>query len=153
VPLASPVAAWYAASPDAAAQKLAYQTGAKWAGPSDQPAPVSLDAALIFAPVGALVPLALRAVDKGGIAVCGGIHMSDIPAMPYSLLWGERRVCSVANLTRGDGIALMRIAACIPLRTHTTAYPLEQANAALSALRDGRFAGAAVLTVSHDVRP
>src|SRR5690606_1955099 len=99
---ASPVAAWYAASPDAAAQKLAYQTGAKWAGPSDQPAPVSLDAALIFAPVGALVPLALRAVDKGGIVVCGGIHMSDIPAMPYSLLWGERRVCSVANLTRGD---------------------------------------------------
>lgn len=132
---------------DVAAQTLAYQTGAGWAGASDQAAPVPLDAALIFAPVGALVPLALRAVDKGGIVVCGGIHMSEIPAMPYALLWEERRLCSVANLTRADGLALMRVAACTPLRTHTTAYPLEQANAALAALRDGTLAGAAVLTV------
>lgn len=134
---------------DMAAQQLAYQTGAHWAGASDQPPPVLLDAALIFAPVGPLIPLALRAVDKGGIVVCGGIHMSDIPTMPYTLLWEERHLCSVANLTRADGIALMRLAASMPLHTHTTAYPLEQANAALSALRDGRLVGAAVLTVSH----
>lgn len=131
---------------DAAAQALAYQTGAGWAGTSDQASPVPLDAALIFAPVGALVPLALRAVDKGGVVVCGGIHMSEIPALPYALLWEERHLCSVANLTRADGLALMRVAACTPLRTHTTAYPLEHANTALAALREGTLAGAAVLT-------
>ncbi|KWR87764.1 zinc-dependent alcohol dehydrogenase family protein [Cupriavidus sp. IDO] len=134
---------------DTGAQQLAYQTGACWAGASDLQSPVPLGAALIFAPVGALVPWALRAVDKGGIVVCGGIHMSDIPAMPYQLLWGERRLCSVANLTRADGIALMDFAARTPLRTHTTAYPLEQANAALADLRDGRLSGAAVLEVRH----
>ncbi|MCY1219012.1 putative alcohol dehydrogenase AdhA [compost metagenome] len=130
---------------DAVAQQLAYQSGACWAGSSDLQSPVPLDAALIFAPVGALVPKALRAVDKGGIVVCGGIHMSDIPGMPYQLLWEERRLCSVANLTRADGIALMDIAARTPLHTHTTAYPLEQANEALADLREGRLTGAAVL--------
>ena len=134
---------------DTPAQQLAYRTGAHWAGASDQPAPARLDAALIFAPLGALVPVALRAVDKGGIVVCGGIHMSDIPAMPYPLLWEERRLCSVANLTRADGLALMQLAATLPLHIQTTAYPLEQANAALSALRDGRVAGAVVLTMGR----
>ncbi|MBF6991629.1 MULTISPECIES: zinc-dependent alcohol dehydrogenase family protein [unclassified Cupriavidus] len=132
---------------DTGAQQLAYQTGACWAGSSDLPPPVPLDAALIFAPVGALVPKALRAVDKGGTVVCGGIHMSDIPGMPYELLWEERRLCSVANLTRADGIALMEIAARTLLHTHTTAYPLEQANEALADLRDGRLSGAAVLQI------
>ncbi|MFS8979977.1 zinc-dependent alcohol dehydrogenase family protein [Cupriavidus necator] len=132
---------------DSAAQQLAHRTGACWAGASDREAPVPLDAALIFAPVGALVPRALRAVDKGGIVVCGGIHMSDIPAMPYHLLWEERRLCSVANLTRADGEALMEIAAHTPLETQTTAYSLEQANVALADLREGRLAGAAVLVI------
>ncbi|WP_317922298.1 MULTISPECIES: zinc-dependent alcohol dehydrogenase family protein [unclassified Cupriavidus] len=132
---------------DSAAQQLAHQSGACWAGASDLDAPVPLDAALIFAPVGALVPRALRAIDKGGIVVCGGIHMSDIPAMPYQLLWEERRLCSVANLTRADGDALMAIAAHTPLQTHITTYPLEQANVALVDLRAGRLAGAAVLTI------
>lgn len=134
---------------DTGAQQLAYQTGACWAGSSDHQPPALLDAALIFAPVGALVPKALRAVDKGGTVVCGGIHMSDIPSMPYELLWEERRLCSVANLTRADGIALMEIAARTLLHTHTTAYPLEQANAALADLRDGRISGAAVLQIDH----
>ncbi|WP_454743730.1 zinc-dependent alcohol dehydrogenase family protein [Cupriavidus necator] len=132
---------------DSAAQQLAHRTGACWAGASDREAPVPLDAALIFAPVGALVPRALRAVDKGGIVVCGGIHMSDIPAMPYHLLWEERRLCSVANLTRADGEALMEIAAHTPLETQTAAYSLEQANVALADLREGRLAGAAVLVI------
>ncbi|MNN27299.1 alcohol dehydrogenase [compost metagenome] len=134
---------------DTGAQQLAYQTGACWAGSSDLQPPALLDAALIFAPVGALVPKALRAVDKGGTVVCGGIHMSDIPSMPYELLWEERRLCSVANLTRADGIALMEVAARTLLHTHTTAYPLAQANAALADLRDGRIAGAAVLQLDH----
>ncbi|ULX50652.1 alcohol dehydrogenase [Cupriavidus taiwanensis] len=132
---------------DTAAQQLAYQTGACWAGSSDLESPVPLDAALIFAPVGALIPKALRAVDKGGVVVCGGIHMSDIPAMPYELLWEERRLYSVANLTRADGLALMDIAARTALHTHTTAYPLEQANEALADLRDGHVAGVAILNI------
>ncbi|WP_368666736.1 zinc-dependent alcohol dehydrogenase family protein [Cupriavidus taiwanensis] len=132
---------------DTAAQQLAFQTGACWAGSSDLQAPVPLDAALIFAPVGALIPKALRDVDKGGVVVCGGIHMSDIPSMPYEWLWEERRLYSVANLTRADGHALMDIAARTPLHTHITAYPLEQANQALAALREGRLAGAAVLNI------
>jgi len=132
---------------DAGAQDLARRTGACWAGTSDVDPPVPLDAALIFAPVGSLVPRALRAVEKGGIVVCGGIHMSDIPAMPYALLWEERRLCSVANLTRADGDALMEIAARTPLQIHTTAYPIEQANVALADMREGRLSGAAVLTI------
>ncbi|AOY93422.1 alcohol dehydrogenase [Cupriavidus sp. USMAA2-4] len=134
---------------DQAAQQLARETGCRWAGASGEAPPAVLDAALIFAPVGALVPLALGAVAKGGTVVCGGIHMSDLPAFPYRLLWEERRLLSVANLTRADGIDLMRLAAAIPLRTHTTLYPLEQANAALADLRDGRLAGAAVLDIGH----
>ena len=134
---------------DDAACQLARDTGACWTGPSDQPAPRPLDAALIFAPVGALVPLALQAVAKGGTVVCGGIHMSDIPGFPYRLLWEERSIVSVANLTRGDGLALMGIAQATPLRTTTTVYPLEQAGAALDDLRAGRLAGAAVLRVSQ----
>ncbi|SPK70590.1 putative alcohol dehydrogenase AdhA (fragment) (plasmid) [Cupriavidus taiwanensis] len=93
------------------------------------------------------MPRALRAVEKGGIVVCGGIHMSDIPAMPYALLWEERRLCTVANLTRADGDALMEIAARTPLQIHTTAYPIEQANVALADMREGRLSGAAVLTI------
>jgi len=133
---------------DTAACQFALDTGACWAGPSDQPAPQPLDAALIFAPVGALVPMALQAVAKGGTVVCGGIHMSDIPAFPYRLLWEERAIVSVANLTRNDGLELMRIARATPLRTTTTAYPLEQANAALADLRAGRLSGAAVLRIA-----
>jgi len=132
---------------DTAAERLAQDTGAAWAGPSDGPSPVKLDAALIFAPVGALVPQALQAVDKGGVVVCGGIHMSDIPAFPYKWLWEERQIVSVANLTRADGEDLMRLAAQTTLRTHTTAYPLERANEALDDLRSGRLSGAAVLRV------
>ncbi|MGE8367070.1 MULTISPECIES: zinc-dependent alcohol dehydrogenase family protein [Cupriavidus] len=134
---------------DDAACQLARDTGACWTGPSDQPAPRPLDAALIFAPVGALVPLALQAIAKGGTVVCGGIHMSDIPGFPYRLLWEERSIVSVANLTRGDGLALMGIAQATPLRTTTTVYPLEQAGAALDDLRAGRLAGAAVLRVAQ----
>ncbi|MGO4813488.1 zinc-dependent alcohol dehydrogenase family protein [Cupriavidus sp. 2MCAB6] len=134
---------------DPAACQLARDTGACWTGPSDQPAPRPLDAALIFAPVGALVPMALQAVAKGGTVVCGGIHMSDIPGFPYRLLWEERSIVSVANLTRGDGLALMGIAQATPLRTATTVYPLEQAGAALDDLRAGRLAGAAVLRVAQ----
>ncbi|GLU35607.1 zinc-dependent alcohol dehydrogenase family protein [Trinickia caryophylli] len=132
---------------DTAAQQLARRLGAAWAGASDEAAPEPLDAALIFAPVGALVPAALKAVVKGGIVVCGGIHMSDIPAFSYDLLWGERRIVSVANLTREDGHAFMRVARQVPLELQTTAYPLRQANVALSDLREGRLAGAAVLTM------
>ncbi|NOV22204.1 zinc-binding alcohol dehydrogenase family protein [Cupriavidus necator] len=132
---------------DAGAQQLAYQTGACWAGSSELESPLPLDAALIFAPVGALIPKALRAVDKGGVVVCGGIHMSDVPSMPYRLLWEERRLCSVANLTREDGRTLMDIATRTTLVTHTTVYPLEQANEALADLREGRLTGAAVLRI------
>jgi propanol-preferring alcohol dehydrogenase len=130
---------------DEGAQALARRLGARWAGSSAEPAPVPLDAALIFAPVGALVPAALHAVAKGGIVVCGGIHMSDIPSFPYEALWGERRIVSVANLTRDDGHAFMRLAGEIALEIETTVYPLAEANRALNDLREGRLAGAAVL--------
>jgi alcohol dehydrogenase, propanol-preferring len=130
---------------DGAAQRFARELGAEWAGASDQPPPVALDAAIIFAPVGALVPLALRAVRKGGRVVCGGIHMSDLPAMPYSLLWEERELVSVANLTRGDALAFFPVARAAGVRTHTHRFPLEHANEALAALRNGELNGAAVL--------
>jgi propanol-preferring alcohol dehydrogenase len=134
---------------DTAAQALARKLGATWAGGSDEQAPSPLDAALIFAPVGALVPAALRAVIKGGVVVCGGIHMSDIPSFPYAMLWGERRIVSVANLTREDGRQFMQLAGAIALDIATTVYPLAEANRALADLREGRLAGAAVLAVSN----
>jgi len=130
---------------DAAAQQLALDVGAVWAGSSDVSPPQPLDAALLFAPIGALVPQALRAVRAGGTVVCAGIHMSDIPSFPYAWLWGERRIVSVANLTRRDGEAFMRLAAELPLQVTTHRYPLDQANNALDDLRAGRFSGAAVL--------
>jgi len=130
---------------DTQGQAFARQCGADWAGGSDEAPPEPLDAAILFAPVGALVPQALRAVKKGGRVVCGGIHMSDIPSFPYSLLWGERQVQSVANLTRADGEAFMRVAGATPLRSATRTYPLEEANQALADLREGRLEGAAVL--------
>lgn len=130
---------------DVEAQHFALSMGAIWAGDSDAPPPASMDAAIIFAPVGELVPAALRAVRKGGRVVCGGIHMSDIPAMPYSLLWEERQLLSVANLTRMDAAEFFPVAAKAGVRTHTIVYPLEQANEALADLRDGRLSGAAVL--------
>ena len=130
---------------DAAAQAMALSLGAVWAGSSEEPPPVLLDAAILFAPVGALVPLALRAVRKGAPVVCGGIHMSPIPSFPYDILWGERRVVSVANLTRADGREFLALAPEAGIRTTTTVYPLERANEALADLRAGRFQGAAVL--------
>ena len=130
---------------DTAAQDFALSLGAEWAGGSDQPAPEKLDAAVLFAPVGSLVPAALRAVRKGGTVVCAGIHMSDIPAFPYDILWGERVVRSVANLTRADGDEFLKLAAEVPVETTVEAVPLEQANDALDRLRDGRLTGAAVL--------
>jgi propanol-preferring alcohol dehydrogenase len=130
---------------DTAAQQLARDLGAVWAGSSDDALPALLDAAILFAPVGALVPVALRAVRAGGTVVCAGIHMSDIPSFPYAILWGERRLLSVANLTRADGDAFMKLADEIALRVHTVPYALEDANRALDDLRAGRFAGAAVL--------
>jgi alcohol dehydrogenase, propanol-preferring len=130
---------------DEAAQEFALELGATWAGGSNSIAPEPFDAAIIFAPVGALVPTALAAVAKGGTVVCAGIHMSDIPAFPYHLLWGERVVRSVANLTRGDGTEFLRVAGRIPVRTTVEAYPLEAANDALRDLREGRLRGAAVL--------
>ena len=130
---------------DAAAQAFARSLGAAWAGGSDEAPPESLDAAILFAPVGALVPVALRHVRKGGRVVCGGIHMSDIPSFPYRWLWGERQVVSVANLTRRDGVEFLALAAQAGLRTETVAYPLARANQALADLRDGRLQGAAVL--------
>ena len=130
---------------DTEAQKFALTLGAAWAGNSLQEAPVALDGAIIFAPAGELVPAALRAVRKGGRVVCAGIHMSDIPSFPYSILWGEREICSVANLTRRDGEEFLPLAAEIPVETTVHRYPLEQANEALDDLRNGRFSGAAVL--------
>ncbi len=130
---------------DLPAQRLALSLGAAWVGSSDDLPPVSLDAAIIFAPVGGLVPQALRAVRKGGRVVCAGIHMSDIPAFPYRLLWGERHVLSVANLTRHDGDTFLAIARQAGVKTQTTVYPLREANAALASLRDGTLVGAAVL--------
>jgi propanol-preferring alcohol dehydrogenase len=130
---------------DIEAQEFALGLGAKWAGDSKQDSPVPLDGAIIFAPAGELVPQALRAVRKGGRVVCAGIHMSDIPSFPYDILWGEREICSVANLTRRDGEEFLPLAAQIPIETTVHIYGLEQANEALDDLRNGRFSGAAVL--------
>jgi propanol-preferring alcohol dehydrogenase len=130
---------------DIEAQEFALGLGAKWAGDSKQDSPVPLDGAIIFAPAGELVPQALRAVRKGGRVVCAGIHMSDIPSFPYDILWGEREICSVANLTRRDAEEFLPLAAQIPIDTTVHIYGLEQANEALDDLRNGRFSGAAVL--------
>lgn len=130
---------------DLDAQRLAKSLGVVWTGDSEQPPPVPLDAAIIFAPVGTLVPLALQGVRKGGRVVCAGIHMSDIPSFPYRLLWEERQLLSVANLTRNDGIEFFKVAAEAGIRTHTTAFPLRKANEVLSRLRSGQITGAAVL--------
>ena len=130
---------------DTASQDFARGLGCAWAGASDGPAPVTLDAAIIFAPVGALVPAALRAVDKGGVVVCAGIHMSDIPSFPYAILWEERVVRSVANLTRRDGEEFLALAPRVPVRIAAEALPLEQAPAALARLRAGQVEGALVL--------
>lgn len=130
---------------DVRTQAFALSLGAAWAGASDESAPEPLDAAIIFAPVGALVPQALKAVRKGGRVVCAGIHMSDIPSFPYQLLWEERQLVSVANLTRQDGIDFLQLVPQMNIVTKTTSYPLTQANQALADLRAGRFEGAAVL--------
>jgi len=130
---------------DTEGQAFARGLGAVWAGGSDEPAPVPLDAAILFAPVGALVPVALAATAPGGVVVCAGIHMSDLPAFPYALLWGERTIRSVANLTRRDGEEFLALAARLPLQVAVEPYPLERAEEALAALRSSRVTGAAVL--------
>ena len=130
---------------DTTAQEFARRLGAKWAGGSDETPTEVLDGAIIFAPVGALVPAALRVLDRGGVVVCGGIHMSDIPSFPYRELWHERTICSVANLTRRDGEEFLALAPRVPVRTETQTFPLERANDALHALRTGALTGAAVL--------
>jgi propanol-preferring alcohol dehydrogenase len=135
---------------DSDAQRFARELGAEWAGASGEPPPEPLDAAILFAPVGALVPAALRAVVKGGTVVCAGIHMSDIPSFPYEILWGERVVRSVANLTRRDGEEFLALAPMVPVRTETEPYPLSAATQALENLRSGEVQGAAVLVVSGD---
>src|SRR5437870_7178872 len=127
---------------DEEAQAFARELGCEWAGATDDPPPEPLDAALLFAPVGGHVPLALRAVGPGGVVVCGGIHMSDIPSFPYGLLWGERVIRSVANLTRRDGVEFLALAPTIPVRTHVEPFPLEQANEAMARLRSGTVRGA-----------
>lgn len=132
---------------DKTAQQFAKSLGATWAGGSDEKVPELLDAAIIFAPDGDLVPIALRAVRKGGIVVCGGIHMSDIPSFPYEILWGERVLCSVANLTRQDGEEFLALAPKIPIKTEVHLYPLSKTNEALNDLRHGKFVGAAVIEV------
>jgi propanol-preferring alcohol dehydrogenase len=134
---------------DKEGQQFAIKLGAVWAGDSTQLPPVKLDASIIFAPVGALVPAALRASDKGGVVVCGGIHMSDIPQFPYDILWEEREVKSVANLTRRDGEELLEIAPKVPVKTEITLYPLEKANEALNDLRSGKLKGAAVISIKN----
>jgi propanol-preferring alcohol dehydrogenase len=146
------VAAWqgrevfaFTRAGDASAQDFARGLGAAWAGESTAAPPAPLDAAIIFAPVGALVPTALRATAKGGTVVCAGIHMSDIPSFPYEILWGEREIVSVANLTRRDGEAFLRLAPQVPVRTAVETFPLAQANEALARVREGRINGAAVL--------
>ncbi len=131
---------------DAGAQSLARSLGVHWTGGSDEAPPAPLDAALLFAPVGALVPAALAVTRPGGTVICAGIHMSDIPGFPYRLLWEERVVRSVANLTRADGEAFLTLAARIPLSVHATPYPLHRANEAIAAVRAGHVEGAAVLT-------
>ncbi len=132
---------------DAPAQRFALELGACWAGDSTRAPPLALDAAILFAPVGALVPAALRAVRKGAAVICAGIHMSDVPSFPYAILWGERSVRSVANLTRADGEAFLAQAPRVPVRTEVQPFPLAQANEALACLREGRLRGAAVLLV------
>lgn len=132
-------------SGDDAGQAFAKSLGAVWAGASESAPPEKLDAAIIFAPAGQLVPLALKALNKGGIVVCGGIHMSDIPAFPYELLWEERSICSVANLTRRDGHEFFALAPQVPVRTTVETFPLSEANRALETLRRGKIKGAAVL--------
>ena len=130
---------------DTAAQAFARSVGCTWAGGSDEKPSTLLDAAIIFAPAGELVPLALQSVRKGGIVVCGGIHMSDIPSFQYNILWGERMVRSVANLTRRDALEFLALAPKVPVKTTVQTFPLAQANEALSALRESRLTGAAVL--------
>jgi propanol-preferring alcohol dehydrogenase len=130
---------------DTTAQEFARRLGVKWAGGSDEAPPETLDGAIIFAPVGALVPAALRVLERGGVVVCGGIHMSDIPSFPYRDLWQERTICSVANLTRRDGEEFLDLAPRVPVRTETQTFPLERANEALHALGSGTLTGAAVL--------
>ncbi len=132
---------------DEEAQRFARSLGAGWAGGSDERPPEELDAAIIFAPVGSLVPAALRAVAKGGVVVCAGIHMSDIPSFPYEILWGERVLRSVANLTRRDGEEFLELAPKVPIRTTVETFPLERTNEALDVLREGRIEGSAVVTV------
>jgi propanol-preferring alcohol dehydrogenase len=132
---------------DSEAQQFALALGAVWVGSSDELPPVKLDAVIIFAPVGALVPQALKAVRKGGTVVSGGIHMSDIPSFPYAILWEERSICSVANLTRRDGAEFMALAPKVPVRTQVETFALEEANEALQRLRSGRIHGAAVLVI------
>jgi alcohol dehydrogenase, propanol-preferring len=134
-------------SGDEEAKKFALALGAVWAGGSNELPPVKLDAAILFAPVGELVPQALRALAKGGIVVCGGIHMSDIPSFPYEILWEERSICSVANLTRRDGEEFLALAPKVPVRTKVQTFPLEEANVALNQLRSGKVQGAAVLVM------
>jgi alcohol dehydrogenase, propanol-preferring len=133
---------------DAKSQRFAIEIGASWSGSTDQSPPDELDAAIIFAPAGELIPIALRHVCKGGTVVCGGIHMSDIPSFPYSILWGERVLRSVANLTHADGEEFLRLAPQIPIRTEIETFELSQANEALSRLRAGDVRGAAVLSIS-----
>lgn len=130
---------------DEKTQHFARSLGVDWAGGSDMMPPEPLDAVIIYAPVGALIAAALKAVHKGGRVICAGIHMSDVPSFPYALLWGERQLASVANLTRQDGLDFLALAPRIPVRVQTTCYPLREANRALADLRDGRFDGAAVL--------
>jgi alcohol dehydrogenase, propanol-preferring len=132
---------------DTTSQAFAREMGAQWAGDTSEAAPERFDAAIVFAPAGELVPLALRAVAKGGVVVCGGIHMSDIPSFPYEILWGERMVRSVANLTRRDGEEFLALAPLVPVRTEVELFPLHQANEALERLRGGLIRGAAVLVV------
>ena len=137
---------------DRAGQEFAKSLGAVWAGDSETQPPVPLDAAIIFAPTGELVPLALKAVGKGGIVVCGGIHMSDIPSFPYAWLWQERSICSVANLTRRDGEEFFTLAPRVPVRTTVQTFPLAQANEAMAALRSGKIRGAAVLLPDRNLK-
>ena len=136
---------------DSAAQALARELGAEWTGDSMAPGPEPLDAAIIFAPAGQLVPAALRSTAKGGVVVCAGIHMSDIPSFAYADLWGERTVRSVANLTRADGDALLALAPTVPVQTHVRPYPLEELPQALDDLRAGRLQGAAAIDVRSDL--
>jgi propanol-preferring alcohol dehydrogenase len=151
------VAAWqgrevfaFTRSGDVATQRFATELGAVWAGEAEAVPPEPLDAAILFAPVGAHIPAALTAVDRGGVVVCAGIHMSDIPSFPYRILWGERTVRSVANLTRRDGEEFLAVAPRVPVRTQVTSFPLLRANEALSALREGHGHGSIVLAVEHD---